>query len=142
MFIHFSILHIFFNMLWLRDLGSIVEGYDGRRKFLVLLFLTAALSNLAQFMIRIPGFPTLSGGTPWFGGMSGVVYGLFGYIWMRGKFDPRSGLHLHKEIVIQMLVWLVLCFTGVIGAIANMAHLFGLLTGMAVGYLVSLRQRT
>ena len=69
--------------------------------------------------------------------MSGVVYGLLGYIWMRAKFDPFSGLFLHKNTVIMMLVWLVLCFTGLLGPIANLAHLFGLLIGMAAGFLFS-----
>ncbi len=137
MFIHFGILHIVFNMMWLRDLGSMIEGNEGPWRLLFIILLAAGISNFAQYMIKIPGFPSLSGGSPNFGGMSGVVYGLLGYVWMRGKFDPASGLFLHKSIVIQMLVWLVLCFTGVLGAIANMAHLFGLLVGMALGFMFS-----
>jgi len=40
-----------------------------------------------------------------------------------------------------MLVWLVLCYTGLVGRVANTAHLAGLLLGMAGGYLSSLRYR-
>jgi GlpG protein len=141
MFLHFSILHLLFNMMCLRDLGSVVEGYEGPWRLLFIVLLCAGISNLAQYSISIPAFPTISGGAPRFGGMSGVIYGLFGYIWMRGKFDPRSGLVLHQSIVIQMLVWLVLCFTGILGSIANLAHLFGLLVGMALGFLFSLHRQ-
>ena len=137
MFIHFGILHILFNMMWLRDLGSMIEGNEGPWRLLFIILLTAGLSNFAQYAISIPAFPALSGGAPNFGGMSGVVYGLLGYAWMRGKFDPSSGVHLHKSIVIQMLVWLALCFTGVLGSIANLAHFFGLITGMALGFIYS-----
>ncbi|HWI58437.1 MAG TPA: rhomboid family intramembrane serine protease [Bacillota bacterium] len=73
--------------------------------------------------------------------MSGVVYGLLGYIWMRSKFDAGSGLFLHSSTVTMMLIWLVACYTGLLGPIANTAHTVGLLLGMGWGYLSSLRSR-
>lgn len=141
MFIHFGILHIVFNMMWLRDLGSMIEGNEGPRRLLLVILLSAGISNFAQYAIEIPGLPMLSGGHPSFGGMSGVVYGLLGYIWMRGKFDPTSGLFLHKYVVIQMLVWLFLCMTPLIGNVANLAHVFGLLVGMTLGFVYSRLRR-
>lgn len=135
MFIHFGILHIVFNMLWLRDLGSMVERRESSLKLLVLVLVTAGGSNLAQYLISIPSLPTLGGGAPNFGGMSGVVYGLLGYVWIRGKLDPFSGFYLHQSTATMMLIWLVLCFTGILGPIANMAHLFGLLIGLGMGYI-------
>jgi GlpG protein len=131
-FIHFRVLHILFNMLWLRDLGSMIEGRQSSTYLLVLILVIAAGSNLAQFYF---------GHAPNFGGMSGVVYGLLGYIWIRGKFDPASGLFLHPSTVTMMLIWLVACFSGILGPIANYAHLAGLLMGAAWGYLASLRYR-
>src|SRR5262249_30186577 len=82
-FIHFGVLHIVFNMLWLRDLGSMIEGRQSSTYLVLLVVVIAAGSNLGQFYF---------GHGPAFGGMSGVVYGLLGYIWLRGKFDPASGL--------------------------------------------------
>jgi GlpG protein len=131
-FIHFDILHIFFNMLWLRDLGSMVEGRQSSGHLAALVAVIAAGSNLAQVWI---------GHSPAFGGMSGVVYGLLGYVWLRGKFDPGSGLYLHQSTVVMMLIWFVFCYTGIIGSIANTAHAVGLIMGMAWGYLSSLRYR-
>jgi GlpG protein len=127
--IHLNLLHIFFNMWWLLDLGSMIEARQKSGYFAMLVLVIAAVSNLAQFWF---------GHAP-FGGMSGVVYGLLGYIWLRGKFDPGSGLFLHQSTVRMMLIWLVVCFTGLVGSIANAAHVAGLIVGMAWGWLSSLR---
>jgi GlpG protein len=127
--IHYGFIHILFNMLWLRDLGSMIEARQSSWRLAFLVLAIAAVSNVAQFFVSGPDF----------GGMSGVVYGLLGYVWMRGKFDPASGLFLHPTTVTMMLIWLVLCFTGLVGHIANTVHTVGLLMGMAWGYLSSLR---
>ena len=130
-FLHFSIIHIFFNMLWLRDLGSMIEGRQSSWLLLLLVLVIAAVSNVAQYFF----------GGPYFGGMSGVVYGLFGYIWIRGKIDPGSGLIMDRRNASMMIIWLVLCFTGLVGPIANGAHGAGLLVGMAWGWLSGLKYR-
>lgn len=131
-FIHFNLLHLFFNMLWLRDLGSMIEARQSSWYLAGLVAAIAACSNLGQVWI---------GHSPLFGGMSGVVYGLLGYVWIRGKFDPGSGLFLHQSTVTMMIIWFVLCFTGILGPIANTAHAVGLVMGMTWGYLSSLRYR-
>jgi GlpG protein len=130
-FIHLGWLHILFNMLWLRDLGSMIEARQGNLHLAILVLVIAACSNFGQYYV--------SG--PIFGGMSGVVYGLLGYIWMRGKFDPGSGLFLHPSTVNMMLIWFVLCYTGLLGPVANTAHAVGLVLGIAWGYLSSLSHR-
>jgi GlpG protein len=130
-FIHFGILHLFFDMWWLRDLGSMIEARQSSRLLAVLVLVIAVCSNLAQFYY----------GGPAFGGMSGVVYGLLGYIWMRGKFDPGSGLYLHPTTVTMMIIWFFACFTPIIPHIANATHAAGLALGLAWGYLSSRRYR-
>jgi GlpG protein len=130
-FIHYGALHILFNMLWLRDLGSMIEGRQSSWMLAALVLVIAVCSNLAQFWY----------GGPAFGGMSGVVYGLLGYIWMRGRFDPGSGLYLHPSTVTMMIIWFVACFTPIIPNVANATHAAGLVIGIAWGYLSSLRYR-
>ncbi len=124
--IHFSFLHIFFNMLWLKDLGSLIETRLGSLYLLLLILAIAVGSNLAQYWWTGPNF----------GGMSGVVYGLFGYIWIRGRRDPASGLFIDKQTVIFMLIWLVVS-PYLIGNIANAVHAAGLLLGALLGFLTS-----
>lgn len=131
MFIHFDILHIFFNMLWLRDLGSMIEGRQGSWQLIFLVMVIAPCSHVAELYFAR---------TMLFGGMSGVVYGLFGYIWLRSRFDPGSGLFLHPTTVIMMMVWFVICLIGVVPA-ANVIHAVGLAIGLAWGYLSSLHYR-
>src|ERR1035437_6312894 len=130
-FIHFSLLHILFNMLWLRDLGSMIEGRQSSWRLAILVLVIAACSNLGQFWF----------GGPVFGGMSGVVYGLLGYIWIRGKFDPGSGLYVHPTTVTMMIIWFFACFTPIVPHVANAAHAVGLVMGIAWGCLSSLRYR-
>lgn len=131
MFIHYGLLHILFNMLCLRDLGSMIEGRQSTWRLALLVLAIAAGSNLAQFYY----------GGPAFGGMSGVVYGLLGYIWMRGKFDPASGLYLHPYTITMMIIWFFACFTPLMSNAANACHAAGLVMGIAWGYLSSLRYR-
>lgn len=130
-FIHFGILHILFNMLWLKDLGSMFEGRLGSTYFGAFVFVTAAVSNLAQYLVT---------GSPGFGGMSGVVYGLIGYVWIRGRFDPAAGLMLDKQNLIMALVWFVICFLPGLMPIANYAHGGGLVLGMAWAFVDSKRK--
>lgn len=129
-FIHFHVLHIVFNLLWLRDLGSMIEARQGTGRFALLVFAIATVSNSVQ---------NITGG-PSFGGMSGVVYGLLGYVWMKGKFDPESGLFLHPSTVTMMIIWFFICLVGLIPGVANAAHGAGLAMGIAWGYLSSRRR--
>ena len=123
--IHFGPAHLLFNMLWLFQLGSMIEGRQGHTHFALLVLGLAVGSNVAQYTIHGPGF----------GGMSGVIYGLFGYIWLRGRFDPGSGLFIDRQNVVLMIVWFFACMTGWIGPVANVAHGAGLALGAAWGYL-------
>ena len=129
--IHYGIFHLLFNMFWLRDLGFIIEQQKGSWWVAILVFVIGIPSNLAQYMMA----------GPWFGGMSGVVYGLFGYVWMKGKYSPHEGMALHPHTVFYMVAWFALCFTGWVGSIANTAHAVGLLIGMAFGIGSHLRRK-
>ncbi len=122
-FIHFGPLHLLFNMLWLNDLGGMIEKRQGPLTLALLVLILAVASNLGQYWMDGPSF----------GGMSGVDYGLFGYIWLRSQCDPASGLGLSSTTVGMMLVWYFLCLFGVIGNVANTAHSVGLVLGVLWG---------
>lgn len=135
-FIHFGLMHLVFNLTMTWQLGEIIERRFGWRWFLGLVTMLAVVSNLAQFYTAGPGF----------GGLSGVLYGLFGYFWIGSKFNPHFGFQINPSAVKILLGWFVLCwfnFFGLLGniQIANMAHTGGLLTGMVLGYLQSLKGR-
>jgi GlpG protein len=128
-FLHFGIWHLLFNLLWLFQLGSMIERRLGTGTLAAVVLGTAALSNLAQALVSGPNF----------GGMSGVVYALAGYVWMRGKHDPNADVYLDPQSMQWLLIWLVLCFTGLLGPVANTAHVVGLVAGAVWGRLAAWR---
>ncbi len=125
-FIHFSVVHLVFNLLWWWYLGGQIEQRLGSGKLFILLIVGAALPNIAEFFASGPRF----------GGLSGVVYALLGYSWLRTRLQPDCGLAMPPALMGFMLVWLVLGFLDMLGTpTANMAHLVGLLVGLAQGWL-------
>lgn len=136
-FLHFGWLHIVFNSLWLWELGHKVERTLGAVHMLGLFFAIALVSNASQYLI---------GGPSIFGGMSGVVYGLLGFSFAGARLQPRWDFEPSRPIMLLMVGWLVLCMVGVIevlgfGAIANAAHVGGLLSGAALGAGMALLSR-
>lgn len=136
-FLHFGLLHITFNALWVWELGRRIEFQQGGVWLLLLTVTFGVISNLAQVWYT-PG--------QLFGGMSGVIYGYLGYLVVWQRFAPVPAFALPPGIVVFMLAWLVICMAGFtewlgLGAIANAAHLGGLLAGVAAAGLALLWQR-
>jgi GlpG protein len=142
-FPHIGIWHLLFNMWALYILGGAIERRRGRGRYLALVLVLAVLSNLAQYFLgKIgSGVPLASlPRSPNFGGMSGVIYGLFGYIWMKTRFQPEMGLLIDNRNIIILTGWLFLCMTPLIRylipqGVANVAHVAGLIAGMLIGYI-------
>ena len=123
----FGLVHLGFNMWWLKDLGTIIEHLHHSWYFLVMVLVIAVVSHVLQFVMAP---------TSLFLGMSGVVYGLFAFLWVRGRFDPAYPFRFRPEIVVLMLAWLAIDFFGTMH-IANWVHLGGLVTGAVWGLATS-----
>ncbi len=126
--LHFGIMHILFNMIGWWQLAGFIEHRKGTGYLFMLTILTALATNWLQFQYS----------NPWFGGMSGVVYGLFAYVWVKGKLDPGDGMGIVPSAAVNYLVFYVLCWLGVFGGIANFGHTGGLLMGVICGSLSAL----
>lgn len=125
--LHFSLTHLIFNLAWWFLLGSQFEQRLGHGRLLVFMVTVAVFSNAAQYMLVSANF----------GGLSGVVYGLFGYFWLAGKINPTQQLTISSGLAGFMLLWLVLGFLDVLWiSMANWAHLGGLLAGMLWAWLL------
>lgn len=123
-FVHLDIMHLVFNMYWAYIFGTMIEHRRGTLRFALIVLACAILPNIAQAWV--------SG--PWFAGMSGVGYGLFGYVWMKTLYDPAAGIHVRRGTIIMFIIWFFVCMTGWIGPIANTAHGAGLVVGVVIGY--------
>ncbi|HDS1735812.1 rhomboid family intramembrane serine protease [Pseudomonas sp. BP8] len=131
MLLHFGVLHLAMNGLWYWELGKRIELRQGPWLLLSLTLLFSLVSNLAQHFV---------GGPSLFGGLSGVLYGLLGYVWLYQWLAPNPHYRLPKGVLVMMLIWLVVCLSGLIGQlgfgqIANAAHVGGLLIGCLTGLL-------
>ncbi|WP_094752544.1 rhomboid family intramembrane serine protease GlpG [Psychromonas sp. CD1] len=125
-FLHFSVLHIVFNLLWWWQLAGVIEKNQGTARLVILFVFAAIASNLAQYFLV----------SPYFGGLSGVVYALVGYCWLNGKLDKTSSVTLPQSYFFFLLFWLILGFVNILPVnVANYAHLIGLFAGMIMAIL-------
>lgn len=126
-FLHFGILHFTFNLLWWWDIASLIERLQGTFRLTYIFLVLSVMSNLIQFMF--------SGNR--FGGLSGVVFGVLGYVWVYGQVRRDYPLQLRPVIMYMMVGWMLVGFSGVldkaVGPMANEAHLAGLVTGALLG---------
>lgn len=128
-FLHFSVLHITFNLMMFWVLGGQLERRKGWLSLLMLILVVSVVSNVAQL---------LDGGYL-FGGLSGVVYGLFGFCWVWSRYDKR--VFMPDALFRFALVWLIIGYTPLtewvgLGRMANSAHLYGLLSGLVWAWLL------
>ena len=131
--IHFGTMHVAFNLVMFYQIASPLEHRRGSWHLAWLMLAIAIPSNLAQALV-----PNEWGGSAYFGGLSGVVFGLLGYVWMKSRFDPASGLYIDRGTMLMAFVFLTLGIAGVFNSehsrIANWAHTVGFATGIIFGY--------
>jgi len=124
-FFHFSWMHIVFNTMWWWQIGGAIERTLGKWALVNLFLVSAIISNFGQFIVSGPNF----------GGLSGVVYALFGYVWWYGWLAPEKGLTISKPIVGFLLFFMLLGFADVLPVnMANTAHLLGLVSGCGLAW--------
>lgn len=126
--LHFSVLHLVFNTLWVWDIGRKLERLLGSVVWAVGVFIVAVLSNILQYEIS---------GYPLFGGLSGVVYGLIGFAWLLPILKTSFPIMISKQLMVFFIVWLGIGYTPFpemigLGSIANTAHSIGLLVGLGL----------
>jgi len=123
-FIHFGLAHLLFNVAIVVEFARRIERSAGSLCLLVAVLLIAACSDVVQFMTTAAAL---------FGGLSGVAYGLFGYVVVRGRFDPGPDWQVNRGFTVAMLLLLLLMSSGITEPfglyIANAAHWAGLGTG-------------
>lgn len=131
--LHFGAIHLVFNTLWLWFFGRMMEPYLGWQRYLPLLLWLALAGNVTQYF--------WSGGQIYFGGLSGVVYGQIGFVWIWQTLNRSSPLRLPRAMIGLFVFALIAMEVLASSFIASGAHLGGLVGGMAAAGLLSLIRR-
>ncbi len=130
-FLHLSVFHLAMNMFMLVSFGRMVERWLGTPRYALFVLVLAIGSNLLQGLM-----PESLHGSPLFGGISGVLYGFFGYVWVRSSMNPTLGISIPMPIAMIFVGIIVLGLAGVFPGLhlAHLAHLGGLIIGAVMGF--------
>ncbi len=129
MFLHGSMMHLFFNMLALFFFGPLMERRIGSTRFLAVYFGSGILAGLAQIIV-FPASAVL--------GASGAIFGVLGTLTV---LMPDLVIFLYfvpLKMVYATILFAILdlfpMLAGTPDGIAHVAHLVGLAVGLAVGF--------
>lgn len=129
-FMHGSVLHLVFNMLWMWIVARRLEMLFGSPALILMALVTGVVSNIAQFWDAGPLFL----------GMSGVVFGLLGFAVIWDRLKPPQPVGLPPAILGFILFMLALGYSDLLatfgfGQVANTAHLAGLIAGVMLALI-------
>jgi GlpG protein len=129
--VHVNVIHLAFNLYWMWIFGRALESEFARPAIAGLYVLLALISGAAQYALDWSGV-----------GLSGVVYGLFGFLWVLARRDPKWLVLVDKRTTWAFVGWFFLCIattaTGIL-RVGNVAHIFGGIAGACIGRAVSTR---
>lgn len=130
-FLHGGLLHIFFNMMALRQLAPFILDEFGFHRFAILYLWTGVAGFFLSFLA----------GVPFTIGASASLCGLIGAILYYGK--SRGGFY-GEQIYRQAMGWVVglVLFGLFFSGINNWAHGGGLVSGIFIAFLTGYRDRT
>lgn len=132
-FVHYGVMHIAMNMWVFWTLGRLIERRYGTVWLGFLIFVIAIPSSASGSLV-----PEAWQGSPYGAGFSGVIFGLFGYLWMKSTFDPNAGFRIPMASVVLIIAYFLVGVTGFFEAqfnirLDNWAHGVGLACGMLIG---------
>jgi len=126
-YLHGGILHILFNMLWLRQLGQMVQDLFGSSRTFLIFTIAGVVGFIASFIF----------GITYTIGASGSIFGLLGALIYYGR---KRGGHFGTAIYRQVGSWAIILFIFgfLMPGVNNFAHAGGFIGGylaaMAFGF--------
>lgn len=136
--LHGGLLHILFNMMWIRSLAPPVARFFGPGRMILIYLISGvagfAMTSGARFLV--PGGVPILGGAHFTVGASAAIFGLLGGLVLYGRATGSSALSR------QVWTWaLVLFVFGVVmPRVDNIAHLGGFLGGYVAAMVLDPRE--
>jgi rhomboid protease GluP len=129
-YLHGSVLHILFNMLWLRRTGAWVEELYGASRFII-IYTFAGLVGSATSVLA---------GTPLFVGASGAIFGLFGALIFYGRHRGGTfGSAIFRQVAILAVI--SFGFGLIMPNVDNWGHLGGFIGGLLAAFILGYEER-
>lgn len=129
-YLHGSLLHILFNVLWIRQLGPAVEDAYGSARLMTIF----TVAGVMGFVL------SNAAGVPFTIGASGSIFGLLGAM---VAFGRRRGGQFGSMVLRQYGQWALIMF--ILGffmsGVNNLAHAGGFLGGVVAGWAMSMAER-
>ena len=128
-FFHGSILHLLVNMYSLYVIGSQVENFFGKAKYLLIYIFSAVTASALSIILNINTASI---------GASGAIFGLTGALLYFGYYyRVYFGNALISQIVPIIIINLIFGFT--IPGIDNYAHIGGLIGGLLLAMAIGMK---
>lgn len=124
-FIHGNIAHLFGNMLFLYIFGLRAEEFFSIFEYLIIFFLGGLTGNLLSLILLPLDLPSV--------GASGAIFAIFGAATIYAR---RT---VSQSIMGAVIYAFFLVFLSSGPNVNNFAHIGGLITGLIIGYILSLR---
>ena len=142
MFIHFDIGHILMNMIVFLLIGTTFETLIGKKRFIIIYFLTGICATLLFSIFHLNEVILL-------GGASGAIFGILGAF---ATSYPKTQVFVPLFLFIRMpVLFAALLFagletlyvlSGVTQGVAHEAHLGGLMTGIVLAGIMIKTKRS
>lgn len=130
-FLHIGFLHFLFNNYALYVIGSQLEGFFGKVKYLIIYLGSAILGNLMSMLFS----NSISAGA------SGAIFGLLGALLYFGyHYRVYLGTVVKSQIIPLILINLAIGF--MMSGVNNAAHIGGLIGGVLLAMAVGVRYKT
>lgn len=126
-FVHFSLIHLLINLLFLTIYGLLAEKYVKAQALFLIFLVSGLIGNIGSWLVFGVNTHTFSCGA------SGAIYGLLG-------LNLVILYSVSKEAWIPLLILLGFFIIAIIlgePGINHVAHTFGILGGLTAGYLMN-----
>lgn len=131
-FLHGSIVHLFYNLFALLLFGIMLESLIGSKKFLWLFLISGILANVASFWF----YPSSLGA-------SGAIMAIIGCLAVLRPLMTVWAFSLPMPMFIAAILWIGGSVMGIFGfgdqSTGYIAHLGGIVTGLVYGFYLRLK---